>query len=275
MNLLLAAKSGWGKSYMCQTLTEWNSDGGRDGDTGADSYDHVLVCDYKDEYRGLVSGQHGPSLARYWQAGEKERAAFGPSTYQEMLRANGNVVLARNPRLGPEGWREVVAAAVLAARRMDGSVLVVIDEAHFLAPQREGYPDPIKGLATTGRGEGASGMWVSQRLSEMDETVLAQCNARFLGGFASDADLSKIDGVVDYDSEVHRSGGHPATMPAELEAADAGAVTLRLFKEAGQVVGSEWVFSDDSGEMARVNSENYSMETEHVGAQGHSIDVGV
>ncbi|MFU1780712.1 hypothetical protein ACM16X_04960 [Haloarcula japonica] len=44
MNLLLAAQSGWGKSFKAQHVMEEN----------IPEYDHVVVLDFKDEYRGLA-----------------------------------------------------------------------------------------------------------------------------------------------------------------------------------------------------------------------------
>jgi hypothetical protein len=67
-------------------------------------------------------------------------------------------------------------------------------------------------------------MWVTQRLTELEETVLAQTVARYLGGFESDNDLRKIRPITEYPEEVHRSGGHPVSgLPDSLEA-DGGAV---------------------------------------------------
>lgn len=286
MNLLLAGKTGWGKSRECQRHTETNA--GRPGETGetddSGPYDHVLVLDYKDEYRGLVSPQHGPRYAYAWKAGERELDHFETEHYRQLLVENGNVVLARH-RLTDDEWRDLAADAVTAARNLANeenvAVLVVIDEAHFVAPQREGYPKPLKGLATTGRGEGASAMWVSQRLAEMDETVLAQCEGRFLGGFGSDADLGKVEKVVEYPSDLHRAGGANVPLetvpdPLAVDVTEADTVPpVRKWEENGSVVGSEWVYSGEDGTLRRINSGDYDLETEHVGAEGHDIEVGV
>lgn len=277
MNLLLAAKSGWGKSWMCQRLTELN----------AKKYDRVLVLDFKDEYRGLVSARHGPGLMKYWMAGRNEVEQFTTAHYGELLEQNDRVVLARQPALTEETWREdVCAPAIRAARRLEGSVLIVIDEAHFVAPQSGSVPDVITGLATTGRGEGVSGMWVTQRLTECEETVLAQCEGRFLGGFGSDADLNKVEKVLEYPTDLHRAGGEG--FPAEYAEAlgfDPGDrvdengqfVGVRKFTEddGETVVGSEWVHSNDDGDVELADSREMEMESEHVGKQGHAIEVGL
>lgn len=276
MNLLVAAKSGWGKSWMCQRLTERNIRG---------KYEHVLLCDFKDEYRGLVSRDYGPGLAKYWKAGPREVETFTPEHYRALLEQNGHVVLARKDGMTAETWREdVCERAIRAARSLEAPTLVVIDEAHFVAPQSGNVPDAIEGLATTGRGEGCSGMWVTQRLAMAEETVLSQCEARFLGGFGSDADLSKISGLLEYPEEMHHAGGDG--IPAERAEAlgfDVGDrrdesgmyPAVRKFKEGEQTVGSEWIYSSEDGEAHLADSSTMAMDSEHVGAQGHAIDVGV
>ncbi|ACV47837.1 conserved hypothetical protein [Halomicrobium mukohataei DSM 12286] len=258
VNLLLAAASGWGKSYVCQATTESN----------LGEYDGVVLLDYKDEYRGLVKA----GKAKHWIAGPVEAEQWSTDHFRQLIEQNGNVVLARHSHLSPEQWRAVCAKAISAGRRSSLSVLWVIDEAHFVAQQQAKLLDPIKGLATTGRGEGQSSIWVTQRLSELAETIIAQCTARKLGGFESDRDLSKIGGVVDYPQDLHRSGGHRVPgLPDDLHADDGGPVSVRKWTDGDIVTGSEWIYSDDSGTVRRMNSANVDMDSEHVGAPGKSI----
>jgi hypothetical protein len=252
---LVGAKSGWGKSWLCQWWTEDNEPG----------YDHLLVLDYKDEYRGLVKG----GLAQWGIAGPNE-AGTDAAGWQAILEEAGALVLARH-QLRSEQWREVCAAAIRAARHLDGSVLVVIDEAHFVAPQSGSYPDAIEGLATTGRGERVSSMWVTQRLARLDETVIAQMMVRLLGGFSSDADLSKVGSIVDYPVDVHNPQMSTVRgLPGDLEADD-GPVPVRKFEENDSTIGSEWIYSTDSGETRRVDSRRLDMETTHYGPEGEGL----
>lgn len=103
----------------------------------------------------------------------------------------------------------------------------VIDEAHSIAPQQGAYPDPIKGLATTGRGEGNSAMWITQRPAEIDKTVLESSTARFVGGFTDRNDLDQFGDIVEHPADVHVVGGHEVpTLPDELHAPDAGAISV-------------------------------------------------
>lgn len=273
MNLSILAASGWGKSWVTQSVTELN----------VDRYDHVICLDYKDEYRGLCSKQHGPALFKHWIAGELE-LSLPVEKWAELIDRNGHVVVARNyKRLGNEEWREVCAAVITAARHhVTGSTLVVVDEGHFVAPQSEGYPDPIQGLATTGRGEGNSAAWVTQRPASIDKQVLGNSTARFVGGFENHNDVKAFRETLDYPADAHVSGGQDvAGLPEALHAADGGAVSVRKWEEElpggeTQVTDSEWIYSDGSGTKERLRSaDHFTPECEHVGASGMSIDVGL
>lgn len=269
MNLLEAAQSGWGKSAKAQNLMEKN----------APDYDRMVVLDFKDEYRGLVKAD----IAAWWIAGPKEQR-WSKSQWRTFIEANPKVVLARHNDLNAEAWRDLAAVVVDAARDL-GDVLIVIDEAHFVAPQRGKTPPAVKGLATTGRGEGASSIWVTQRLSEMEETVIAQCQSRLLGGFESSADLDKVARVVEYPEALHNpQAGRVQNSPEELQPVDdsgtqskGGLVpSLRKFEDDdGNTIGSEWIYSDNTGERRRVDTRGMfdSMTSTHYGAQGKQIRV--
>ena len=247
---LIAAKSGWGKSWLAQWWTEDNEP----------NYDHLVVLDYKDEYRGLVKA----GLAEWGIAGPDE-LGIGAHAWRAVLEDSGGLVLARH-RLRTEQWRDVCADVVRAARSLDGSVLVVIDEAHFVAPQSQGFPDVIEGLATTGRGERVSSMWITQRLARLDETILAQMMVRFLGGFSSDADLKKVGKIVDYAVDIHNPQVTTVRrLPEDLHV-DEGAVPVRLFD-----LGSEWIYSTDSGDVKRVDSSALGMDSTHYGPEGEDL----
>ena len=252
---LVAGKSGWGKSWLCQQWTEDN----------AGEYDHLLVLDYKDEYRGLVKD----GLAQWAIAGPGE-VGYQSGHWAEVLESCGSLVLARH-RLRTEDWQDVCASAIMAARRLSGSVLVVVDEAHFVAPQSGAYPDAIEGLATTGRGEGVSSMWVSQRLARLDETVIAQMMMFVLGGFRSDADLSKLRGIVDYPADIHSTQASTVHNLPEALHVDGDPLALRQFKDDGGMRGSEWVHSTDSGDLKRIDSRELEMQSTHYGPEGQTL----
>lgn len=253
---LLAAQSGWGKSYLCQWWTEDN----------LPDFPYLVVLDYKDEYRGLAKA----GLAKWAGVGAAE-ASMDAEAWRSFLESNERVILARAVR--DDQWRDVCGAIARAARSLDGEALVVVDEAHFVAPQRGSYPDAVKGLATTGRGEGVASQWVTQRLSEIDETVTAQCDTRLLGGFSSDADLSKIGGIVDYPYQVHNPQvdrvGH---LPDEL-CADGEPLPVRKFVDNGKTVGSEWIYSTSAGDTRRINTRSLTMQSTHYSPDGTNLSV--
>jgi hypothetical protein len=258
VNLLIAAKSGWGMSYRAQATIERN----------LDIYDAVLVCDYKREYRRLVKA----GLAKHWIVGPVEHCEFGSAEWNDLLD-NGTVVIERGDLTGEE-WRETVAGAVQTARNRTDSVSVVIDEAHFLAPGRETTPEPIEGLATTGRGEQKSVVWITQRLAKLDETVIAQADAYELSGFKSDTDKDKLRGNVEYPVDVHQPDGVAVRSLPDGLATDGGeTVSVRKWTdETGQPIGSEWVYSDDSGVEERRDTRGLSVKSEHVGTKGINIE---
>lgn len=254
---LLAAKSGWGKSWMTQRWTEEN----------APDHDLLVVLDYKDEYRGLVKA----GMAT-WAAVTEREMSMTVNGWRKFIEANQRVVLARS--VTEEQWRQVAAKVARAVRESQLTVLIVIDEAHFVAPQKGGYPDEIEGLATTGRGEGVSSMWVVQRLALMDETPAAQSDMRLVGGLTQDSDLTKLAGSIDYNEEVHNPMNQQVRVP---DAIDRNGEPLRKWTEGTgddkETIGSEWIFSDDSGEMERIDSRSLSMDSTHYGADGNTLTV--
>lgn len=263
VNLLFAARSGWGKSYHSQAWLEEN----------IPKYDTSIILDYKDEYRGLV--KHG--LCKFAIAGPNE-LDWSVAHWQKLLERNKHIVLARH--VNDDEWRELAAPVIAAARRMEGSTLVAIDEGHWVAPQGESYPKAVKGLATTGRGEGVSGMWITQRLAEIDKTIVTQCQARMLGGFGS-KDIKHFKSSIEYPPELHnpQKSPQPGIVPDELLPTDRETPTsLQKHTVTGddgepQTVGSEWIYSDDQGNRERVNTRGIDMESTHYGSQGEQLEM--
>lgn len=263
VNLSFGAKSGWGKSYHAQAYIEENIKSGE--------YDGVIVLDYKDEFRGLVKSGN----AKHWIVGRVEAEHFGVDEWRQLIASNGgNVVFARHrDQLGQSEWQAVCSEIIAAVRNWRFSMLVAIDEAHFVAPQMGNVPDPIIGLATTGRGEGVSAMWITQRFAKLEETVITQCEEHILGGLSSN-DLGKIQGVIEYPVELHNPQAREiAGLPDDLTTSDGDPLPLRKFTDDdGHVTGSEWAFSNDEGEMGRLDTSNISMESTHYGVQGKNIE---
>jgi hypothetical protein len=256
---LIAGISGWGKSYYTNAILAVN----------LPEYPVAVVLDYKDEFRGLVESD----LARHLIVGPDE-AEWSTRTWMQFIEKNPKVVLARY-RLDPGVWRQVAGRVVAATREIgqqtDGGALIALDEGHFIAPQSEKVPEPTSGLPTTGRGEGISSIWSTQRLAKIDKDVVSQADERLFGGFTSSADLNKIGGVVDYPQEIHNpTGNGPARAPAEL-LVDGEALPVRRWKDDGKTVGSEWIYSDLSGEIERRDTRGMDPGVPHYGPEGTSI----
>lgn len=231
---LVAAMSGWGKSWTAQArIEEW-----------LDRFDYVILADYKDEYRGLA--KYGSFS---WAACTHNLASLSSDGWRLFIEDNPLLVVARD--VPTETWQTVVARIATAMQELKGDGLVAIDEAHFLAPQKGTYPEAIKRLATTGRGNGVASMWISQRLQEMDETPISQADARLLGGFESDRDRAKIAGYIPYDVSVHDPAGEDSLQ--------------RYPADSGGLEGSEWMYSNTNGEQRRVDTREWSMESTHYG----------
>jgi hypothetical protein len=256
MHVLLAAKSGYGKSWNAQKWLEVN----------LPEVDNAVVADYKDEYRGLVEAD----LAKWFVAGPDE-VDLTPAAWQSIIESGEKVIVARY-RIDGEDWRQVVGNIAAACRRIyednpSAETLLGVDEAHIAAPQQGKVPEPTKKATTTGRGEGLSTLWVTQRLSELEETIISQQDTTLLGGFKSNADLNKIS--VDYPAAVHDLRTSPERcppLPEEVQV-DGKNLPLRIWREDGAIVGNEWVRADDGGTIERIDTRSITLETTHYGGE--------
>ncbi|PSP38283.1 hypothetical protein BRC71_06310 [Halobacteriales archaeon QH_7_65_31] len=276
MHLLVAGAAGWGKGYLAQILVYNNMIG--------ETFDAVIVLDTSNEFRGLVSSEHGPAPATHWAVTEREATAWDRQDWQALIGSNRNLVLQRGVAKGDE-WQEAAAEIVMGARLSSLDVLVTIDEGHGLAPQSGGsYPEELEKLVTDGRTEGGaatSSMWLTQRLAQIDKNITENCNARFLGGFEGDNSLSSVGDILPYPKEMHATGGQPvnSSIPEKL-LTDGEAISVRKWTEPDedgepQTVNSEWIYTDETGKLARKQSNDYTAVCDHVGASGKRIDVGI
>ncbi len=258
---LMGAKSGWGKSRETQVWAEQNMAG--------DTFDGVVVLDFKDEFRGLVKA----GFASFWGAGDDE-AGWSAGHWRPVIERNPNLVIAKHDQMDAETWREQVCQPVVAACRQLGDLLIVIDEAHYVVPQDGAIPDSISGLGTTGRGEGVSSILVTQRMQMIDEDFVSQLTAWMLGGFGSDNDRGKLGGIVDgYPVEVHNpTADRVPNLPEQL-CVDGEALPVRKYKnDAGQTIGSEWIYSNEAGELDRYDTRYSTMQSTHYGQSGNAIE---
>lgn len=264
MNLGVLAKSGWGKSYTAQSIIEEN----------LPDYDTVVILDEGDEYTGLV--EHFEKLKR-WGVGEREASA-DIADWQAFLKKNPWVQLPRH-NLGRDDWAAVCNKIVGATRRLEGTVLVVIDEAHLVAPQSGKLPKHIEWLGTTGRKNGYSTIIITQRPAKIDKDVLSQMVGLYLGGFGDPNDRDAFD--LDYPPQLHdpvRSNvrGVPEELyPDDVDPSDPCPPLRRWTEGEGDdevTVGSEWIYSDDDGDMARINTKtDVEMASTHYAPEGESL----
>jgi hypothetical protein len=253
--------SGWGKSYHGQAIIE----------SAAGAFDSVVILDYKDEFRGVKASEPG-GFATWFAVGQRE-LNWSVSDWRAFLQSNPKVVLAKH-QLSSEKWRAVCSRIIAAARQLAGAkyaTLIAVDEAHVVAPQQGKTPEPTKNLATTGRGEGASSLWMDQRPAALEKDVLTQADETLIGGFMRSQDRNQID--AEYPEQVHNPQVEKVPgLPKKLEAPDTGKVPLRKFTDdTGSTIGSEWVFANDEGEMERRDTRGMSMESTHYGPEGHDI----
>jgi hypothetical protein len=85
--------------------------------------------------------------------------------------------------------------------RENNPVLLVCEEAHRYVPNRgeaqyEAAQDAIRRLAKEGRKYGIGLMLVSQRPSEVEATVLSQCNSWIVMRITNDSDRSHVQGIL-------------------------------------------------------------------------------
>lgn len=266
MNLGVLAKSGWGKSYTAQSIQEDN----------IPDYDHVVILDEGDEYTGLV--EHFDAMTR-WGVGPREAEAT-IDDWEEFLRSDGNewVQLPRHELLRDD-WAAVCNKIVGATRRLDGTVLVVLDEAHLVAPQRGNVPHHIEWLATTGRKNGFSVIIITQRPAKIDKDILSQLVGLYLGGFGDKNDRDHFD--LDYPPDLHDpTASNVRGVPEELHPDDVApgqpCPPVRKWTEGEgddeRTIGSEWIYSDDDGNLSRINTQtDVAMNSTHYAPEGESL----
>ena len=85
--------------------------------------------------------------------------------------------------------------------RINDPVLLVCEEAHRYVPnsgeaQYEGAQDAIRRIAKEGRKYGIGLVLVSQRPSEVETTVLSQCNSWIVLRITNEADRNHVRGIL-------------------------------------------------------------------------------
>lgn len=254
MNLAFGAMTGWGKTWTAQAYTEQNRT----------EFEGLVLVDYKDEFRGLVEAF---DVKRLTVPAGAENVSV--ASWRRLLDDHPRVQLARAGAT-TEQFREAMANVVRALAQLDRTCFVVLDEAHKLAPQHQA-PEPFTTLATTWHGDGLGVVYITQRFAELEETILAECQAALLGGFQSVRDLEKIE-AVEYPVEVHQAQNTRVdrSLPESL-LIDGEALALRQHvDEAGNTVGSEWIYID-AQDLRRIDTRDWSLQSTHYGSDRKRI----
>lgn len=89
--------------------------------------------------------------------------------------------------------REFLDALINLPRKLWGSTLIVLDEAHKFCPEKGSAEstDAVIGLMSQGRKRGFGGMLVTQRLSKLHKDAVGECNTVLLGRCTQDVDLKR------------------------------------------------------------------------------------
>jgi hypothetical protein len=265
----LAATSGFGKSFNAQLWLEKN----------LPDMDFAAIMDYKDEYRGLVEGVEPSNpdtdLCKWVIAGPNELDK-SVGWWQAVIERCGRVVIPRY-RIDGDEWRQVCGRVASAMRRIfeenpRATSLLAFDEAHTVAPQVGKYPESIKKAAKVGRGEGLSTLWITQELQDIDNRIIGMWTDTILGGFNTSAALDKLP--IEYPQEVHNLNIQPERCPAlptELRVDGENLPVRKFTDDTGSIVGSEWVYSMEGGEIERVDTRDVDMRSTHYGSEGHNL----
>ncbi len=182
--LLVQGTSGSGKSYAVRRLLE-------------ETHGRVqhLVLDAEGEYATLrerfdyvLAGPGGDCPAEPRHAGLLARRLLelGVSAIVDLHEMR--------PTDRPRFVRGFCEALVAAPRALWHDALVVIEECHLVAPQggREAEStNAVIDLATRGRKRGFALVAVTQRISDLHKSVVAQCGNRLIGLTTLDADVKR------------------------------------------------------------------------------------
>jgi len=173
--------------------------------------------------------------------------------------------------LKDEQQEDLLVNPILALEAMDVSVLLVLDEAHRLAPSAGTFSDPISTLTTTYHGDGFGVVWMFQRFAKIDKDVLKCCTASMLGGFGTTNDIGQLD-TIEYNADVHLKDKTRVSHLNDGLCVDGDPLALRRFTDdAGNTVGSEWIYSE-GGKRRRLDSREFEMESQHYGSDRKRIN---
>ena len=132
------------------------------------------------------------ALLRGWLGGPK------PITILDLSGVPSSVL----ERLVGSILRIVYDALFWSREKTEGGIerplLIVMEEAHRYLSERSGHlaPDVVQRIAKEGRKYGVGAMVVSQRPSEVNETILSQCGTFFALRLSNPTDRARVEGTL-------------------------------------------------------------------------------
>jgi hypothetical protein len=155
-------------------------------------YDFLLhPGDWEPDWNGQVV-RDLDALLEGWLGGET------PTTILDLSGVPSGVL----PQLIGSILKIVYEALFWSREKSEGGIerplLVVMEEAHrYLRESEQGIAlETVQRIAKEGRKYGVGAMIVSQRPSEVDETVLSQCSTFFALRLSNPADRSRVQGTL-------------------------------------------------------------------------------
>lgn len=177
---IILAKSGYGKSYTARVLIE---EGLKLGNT-------FVIIDPQDAYLNLQGFEY-ISL-------EQVKSARGLAVL--LAASHRNTVICMK-KLGIEAQNEFLRAFLIEFRLniSKGIQTIVIDEMHKYAPEGEksASKEVVRGMFQENRSDGLGIIGISQRISRIDKTCLAQADNLCIGKVTAFRDKEAIKNYID------------------------------------------------------------------------------
>ncbi|MCE4607319.1 MAG: DUF853 family protein [Desulfurococcales archaeon] len=205
--ITVLARSGHGKSYLTRYLIE----------RIIDNYAMpIVIIEPVSEYESLLElydgllfkDEDGVPLEPYTMAEATPEAPVVVINYEDTTMTRARQLLAKYLQL-----------LIGKAKRSRRPFLLVVEEAHLLAPQRYTKAsmdvlEQMEYIAKLGRKLGINYILVSQRPANLNKDVLSQVNTAYLGAFSHPIDVKAAVSIAD-------SLGHTVD-PEELSGLDKG-----------------------------------------------------
>jgi hypothetical protein len=181
--VLIQAQSGGGKSYLVRKLLEM-------------TYGHVpqIVLDVEDDFATLRE------IGDYVLAGKDRDIPISLQTAEllphKILELGCSIVISLYDLKKSERSlyvKRFLESLVEAPKELRRDVLVLLDEAHLFAPEKEKSisAEAVIDVASRGRKRGICLIAATQRISRLSKDVAAECGNKFIGRTGLDVDMKR------------------------------------------------------------------------------------